>query len=404
MNTGERARGPFVYVATPLRSEAPSAGISSFGGGPGRTVRETQAYPVRTAHIAEEGVLEADASPATTCARGIGQLVFTMLLAVSLASPIGAFAWSRSTDVDDFDGTIRYKVSSSTGDLDFYCIPGPGEPFLYLWFAPEDGVLDSGLLEWRVDGGPIRTWNGSNEYPYRSIYFGPARATEMLDAMLAGKKEILTRHYRFGRGSKTVTHEFEHPFDDSIGGDGDPHADGFSEIALDFREAVVHLEPCYSSPLLSPSPTPSPTPAPTPAPAPRGNIEIPGDGSDQSGIGVMSGWTCAKGKVRLRVDGGQHVLVAASGTARDDTRATCNNDGANGFSYLLNYALLGDGEHTVDLVVAGVVVDSSTFSVSTFGTNRLVGESGAFVLDFAGREVTVRWDEGMQNFVISKID
>ena len=147
--------------------------------------------------------------------------------------------------------------------------------------------------------------------------------------------------------------------------------------------------------------------APSPAAAPQaaviGVLENPAPGASQSGIGLISGWVCSASQVTLSIDGGNPV-PAAYGTSRLDTAGACG-DADNGFGRLLNWNLLGDGEHTVTAFADGMPFGQATFTVTTFGTTFLSGVEGEYELfDFAGRDVFVRWQEGQQNFVITGSD
>ena len=94
-------------------------------------------------------------------------------------------------------------------------------------------------------------------------------------------------------------------------------------------------------------------------------------------------------------------VPAAYGTSRLDTAGACG-DANNGFGRLLNWNLLGDGEHTVTAFADGMPFGQATFTVTTLGTTFLSGVEGEYELfDFAGRDVFVRWQEGQQNFVIT---
>jgi len=134
-----------------------------------------------------------------------------------------------------------------------------------------------------------------------------------------------------------------------------------------------------------------------------GVLENPSPLSSQSGIGVISGWVCSAGEVTLSIDGGAPV-PAAYGTSRLDTAGACG-DADNGFGRLINWSLLGDGEHTVVALADGMPFGQATFTVTTLGTTFLSGVEAEYELsDFAGRDVLVRWQEGQQNFAIVATD
>ncbi len=139
--------------------------------------------------------------------------------------------------------------------------------------------------------------------------------------------------------------------------------------------------------------------AAAPQAASLGVLENPQPGSAQSGIGVISGWVCDASVVTVRIDGGPPI-VTAYGTGRADTQPVCG-DANNGFGALFNWSLLGDGPHTLTAFADGMPLGEASFTVTTFGTSFLSGVEGKFELPgFAGRDVTVRWQEALQSFVI----
>lgn len=136
--------------------------------------------------------------------------------------------------------------------------------------------------------------------------------------------------------------------------------------------------------------------------AAQGVLENPAPDSRQSGIGVVSGWKCEAGELSLSFDGMPSSRVAY-GTSREDTRSVCG-DADNGFSYLINWNLLGDGPHTLTLYDDGVAFATATFEVVTMGTPFIRNTSGTkHVVDFPalGEGTTLQWQEGAQNFIVS---
>ena len=136
-----------------------------------------------------------------------------------------------------------------------------------------------------------------------------------------------------------------------------------------------------------------------------GFLENPGAASFQSGIGVISGWTCAAEAVEIVLNGGE-PQEAAYGTERLDTAGVCG-DTDNGFGLLFNWNLLGDGEHEVVAVVDGVELDRATVTVTTLGAEFLRGVTGeCTVEDFPmlGETVTLAWQQNSQNFVITEVE
>lgn len=134
---------------------------------------------------------------------------------------------------------------------------------------------------------------------------------------------------------------------------------------------------------------------------PTGSLEIPSEGSAQSGVGLISGWLCDAPSVRVRIDG-QPFLTTAYGTARGDTAAACG-DTDNGFGLLFNWSLLSDGPHILRAFAQGRQFTSAVFEVQGLGVPFLRGASGSFTLPnfpSPGSQVGVRWTEALQGFVI----
>ena len=134
----------------------------------------------------------------------------------------------------------------------------------------------------------------------------------------------------------------------------------------------------------------------------RAVLENPRPGSYQSGISVLSGWACEAESVVLEIDG-EHRLEASYGTERADTAEKCG-DINNGFGLLWNWNLLGDGEHTVRLLVDEEEWATATFTVTTLGAEVRRGLTRtATVTDFPspGETVTLEWQDAQQNFVIT---
>ena len=130
-------------------------------------------------------------------------------------------------------------------------------------------------------------------------------------------------------------------------------------------------------------------------------LENPRSASFQSGVGVISGWACHTNEIVIELDG--MPLQAAYGTVREDTRSVCG-DTDNGFSLLWNWNNLGAGPHTVRALIDGVEFADTTVRVTTFGEQFLRGASGTFDLpDFpaSGETTVVRWEEALQNFIIT---
>ena len=164
----------------------------------------------------------------------------------------------------------------------------------------------------------------------------------------------------------------------------------------------------YGEPLQTQNP---PTPPPTPEPEPEGpntpqepvgNLEVPANGSFQSGIGYVSGWVCDAERVAIVIDGGLHLPPVARNISRGDTEAVCG-DQDNGFILHWNYNLMGDGTYTAALVVDGKTLQENRFTVTTLGEEFVRGvERDVVVNDFPGpgENTRLRWQEPVQGFVL----
>ena len=133
-----------------------------------------------------------------------------------------------------------------------------------------------------------------------------------------------------------------------------------------------------------------------------GALENPKPGSFTSGIGTISGWVCSANRIDLQVDG-SIVVQSPYGSLRGDTQGVCG-DANNGFSYLVNWNDLGPGQHTLVALADGVEFARATFTVSTFGVSFLTGATGTYTVPFDGRNITLQWQESLQNFVIRGIE
>jgi hypothetical protein len=138
-------------------------------------------------------------------------------------------------------------------------------------------------------------------------------------------------------------------------------------------------------------------------------IEVPGEDSTMSGIGVISGWSCLGGELaaELRNADGEVLATVPLGTRtpRGDTESTCG-DTLNGFSATMNWNLLPAGEASIHLIQNGEELASQTFSVSAFGEEFITGMWTTTVPDFpaADQGATVEWDESQQRFVVTEIN
>jgi hypothetical protein len=138
----------------------------------------------------------------------------------------------------------------------------------------------------------------------------------------------------------------------------------------------------------------------------QGTLEIPGPGSVQAGIGLISGWHCSAQRIEISIDGGTPMLAGAH-TPRGDTAGVCGRSDT-GFSMTYNWNLLPTRcfacrFHRVMALADGVPFAFAEFEVENFGVEFLRGKSAQYELpNFpeAGSLTWLRWDEEKQNFSI----
>lgn len=132
-------------------------------------------------------------------------------------------------------------------------------------------------------------------------------------------------------------------------------------------------------------------------------LDIPGNGSTLSGIGVISGWKCeATGPITVRINEGSSIRMVY-GSERGDTRGQCG-DTNNGFLAIFNWALLGEGEHTAVAYDNGEEFARSTFEVGTLGEEFVRGASAEVrVEDFPspGESTLLVWNQSSQHFEVA---
>ena len=132
----------------------------------------------------------------------------------------------------------------------------------------------------------------------------------------------------------------------------------------------------------------------------QATLENPQPGSAQSGLGVISGWVCDAQQIDIEIDG--VATQAAYGTGREDTRSICG-DANNGFGLLFNWSLLTNGPHTIRALADGKEFAQVKVTVANFGSEFLTGATGEFAVDNfpqEGQQITLTWQESLQNFVI----
>ena len=130
-------------------------------------------------------------------------------------------------------------------------------------------------------------------------------------------------------------------------------------------------------------------------------LESPRQSSVESGIGLIRGWICQANKVEVQIDNGARQQIAY-GTTRKDTASVCGDDN-NGFGYTFNWNALTPGDHRLKVFADNKEFGSATFTTTRLDEDFLRGANGQYTLpNFprAGSNVTVRWSEPHQNFVI----
>jgi hypothetical protein len=133
-------------------------------------------------------------------------------------------------------------------------------------------------------------------------------------------------------------------------------------------------------------------------------LEIPQPGSYQSGIGLVSGWSCKGPGISISIDG-QAPMSVPYGSARADVASTCSGIVNTGFGLLINFNSLGAGTHMAQLYVNGSPSGlPAEFTVTAPAGEFVSGVSkDVAVADFpaTGESVLLRWQQAQQNFAIA---
>ena len=139
------------------------------------------------------------------------------------------------------------------------------------------------------------------------------------------------------------------------------------------------------------------------------SLDIPAPDSTQSGIGVVSGWSCLGGKLEITFSeaDGTHILTwpIPHGAERKDTQGTCG-DIYNGISLPINWYHLGPGAKTLALFVNGEKRLTRNFSVTTFGQEFVTDAGGmCTIADFRdGQNATFVWQQANQGLVLEALN
>jgi hypothetical protein len=140
---------------------------------------------------------------------------------------------------------------------------------------------------------------------------------------------------------------------------------------------------------------------------PVASLENPQPSSFQSGIGLLSGWSCQGPNIGISIDG-KPMLQAPYGSGRADTASVCGATNiSTGFGLLFNFNTLGAGLHSAQLNVNGVTLGTPTqFTVSVPAGEFLTGASKQItVQDFPviGKATVLIWQQSQQNFAIQSV-
>lgn len=140
------------------------------------------------------------------------------------------------------------------------------------------------------------------------------------------------------------------------------------------------------------------------SPAWAATLESPAHKATLSGLGFISGWKCNAGNITVTINDGGHIPVA-TGQPRDDTRIACGTT-LNGFITQMNWALLGDGEHSIVAYDDGVKFASAVFTVVTAGEPWLPDAAGECVVpDFPapGENASFAWNTSTQHLELTDV-
>ena len=139
-------------------------------------------------------------------------------------------------------------------------------------------------------------------------------------------------------------------------------------------------------------------------------LEIPSPGTNVSGIGLVSGWSCLGGELEVEFSDAEGVILTQTvlqGSEREDTEGACG-DIDNGFSSLFNWGRLGSGERTARLIRNGEEVATSTFMVAAFDRDFLPPsvEGMCTIADFPdmGKNATFVWETSQQGLVLESVN
>lgn len=140
------------------------------------------------------------------------------------------------------------------------------------------------------------------------------------------------------------------------------------------------------------------------SPVGASTLESPAHKATLSGLGFISGWKCNAGNITVTINDGGHIPVA-TGQPRADTRIACGTI-HNGFITQMNWALLGDGKHSIVAYDDGVKFASAVFTVVTAGEPYLPDAAGECVVpDFPapGENASFAWNTSTQHLELTDV-
>ncbi len=141
-------------------------------------------------------------------------------------------------------------------------------------------------------------------------------------------------------------------------------------------------------------------------------LEIPSPGTNVSGVGLVSGWSCLGGELTVEFSDENGAVLdhltqtVLQGTEREDTEGACG-DINNGFSSLFNWSRLGSGERTARLIRNGEEIASSTFMVTAFDDDFVTEAEGMCTIpNFPdmGTNATFVWETSQQGLVLESVN
>ena len=136
------------------------------------------------------------------------------------------------------------------------------------------------------------------------------------------------------------------------------------------------------------------------------SLDIPVAGSTQSGVGVVSGWSCLGGHLEVEFSEADGTPILTDplphGAFRDDTQPMRVGIPIMASPCSMNWSRLGPGAKTMTLFVNGEERVTRNFSVTTFGQEFVTDAGGTCeITDFRdGQNATFVWEQANQGLVL----